>query len=353
MFLSALVAVPFIALGAPSAKDRAIQWRSAAESLTVQTSSSINQPAGGTPMNFKGTYCQAPGLKLRYEIFHLGKSFGQVQNGTTIMSWEGEGKHYAAFHGISTLAGPSPEAAPPINFTFPSILLDRSMAELKDPAWKVSGDELSKSGESQMGKFTIKLTVGAKGEPLKLFISMEGEVSYASTTTFSGHSTKPIPDSTFSLRPFLGWTPLFTPEPSRPLEVGSQTLGRRFTDGLSGRAVDLKEGALGRGAVVAFVDPECPASAKLMGRLNILKEALKKKDFSLKVVSLGASRPAWSGPVIWDQSGQIEKAFGVSSTPTFFSLDKKGVILGAWVSFVPGDEAKIAGILAPPVEKKD
>jgi len=353
MFLSLLAFAPTAVLGAPSVKDLAIRWRSTASHLSVSTSTMLLLDGAQSPLQLKGVFRQSPGLKQRYEVSYQGKSYGQVQSGQTVISWDGDSKQYATYNGVAQLGGPTPKAVTYVTFSFPALLVDRTLQGLKDPGWKVTGNELHRQDETQYGKFETRLTLGSQGEPLKLYVKVQGENSYESTTTFAGHSTKPIPDSVYSLRPFLGWTPMFVAEPNISLEVGAKAPLKKFRDGLSGRAFGLTDGAMGKGAALVFVDPDCPASARLMARLAPLREALKKKDLSLKVISVGPVKPAaWSGSVAWDQSGEIERAFSLASTPFFYSIDKKGVIAGAWLGFTAGEEAKIAGILAPPLPEK-
>lgn len=354
MFLSALVIAPTALMGAQSVKDLAIRWRSGAAHLSLATTSTLKLGGSTSPVQVTGTFKQSPGLRQRYEISYQGKSYGQVQNGTSVMSWNGDTKQYATYHGVDQLGGPTPLAPTLLNYSFPSALVDRTMRDLKDPAWKTKGSEMSRQGETQFGKYEYRLTFGPQGEPLKLFVKVEGEFSYEASTVFSSHSTQPVPEAVYSLRPFLGWTPLYVPEANMSLEVGSKAPSQKFRDGLTGRSFGLMDGALSKGAALAFVDPECPVSARLMARLNPLREALKKRGLSLKVISVGQSRPAsWSGAVAWDQSGEVERALKLASTPCFFGIDKKGVLVGAWLGFAAGEESKIAGILAPPEPKKD
>lgn len=354
MILSALAIAPTALMGAQSVKDLAIRWRSSASHLSVVTATSMKLGGSTTPVQITGTFKQSPGLKQRYEIFYQGRSYGQVQNGTTVMSWNGDTKQYASYNGVNQLGGPTPLAPTLLNYSFPAPLVDKTMRDLQDPAWKTKGNEMSRQGETQFGKYEYRLTFGPQGEPLRLFIKVEGEFSYESSTVFSAHSTQPIPDAVYSLRPFLGWTPLYVPEANISLEVGSKAPAKKFRDGMTGRSFGLMDGALSKGAALAFVDPDCPVSARLMARLAPLREALKKKGLSLKVISVGPVKPvAWSASVAWDQSGEIERSFSLASTPFLCSVDKKGVLAGAWLGFAAGEEAKIAGILVPQEPKKD
>lgn len=354
MILSALVIAPTALMGAQSVKDLAIRWRSGASHLSLATATSMKLGGSTTPVQVTGAFKQSPGLKQRYEIFYQGRSYGQVQSGTNVMSWDGETKKYATYTGVNRLGGPTPLAPTLLNYSFPTALMDRTMQDLKDPAWKTKGSEMSRQGETQFGRFEYRLTFGPQGEPLKLFVKVEGEFSYEASTVFSAHSTQPVPDGVYSLRPFLGWTPLYVPEANFSLEAGSKAPAKRFKDGLTGRSFGLMDGALGKGAALVFVDPECPVSVRLMARLAPLREALKKKGLSLKVISVGPVRPsAWAASVAWDQSGEIERAFSLASTPFLCSIDKKGVVAGAWLGFSAGEEAKIAGILVPREPEKD
>lgn len=46
-------------------------------------------------------------------------------------------------------------------------------------------------------------------------------------------------------------------------------------------------------------------------------------------------------PVLYDEGAEIAKLYGVSSMPSSYFIDKKGVLRLAHKGFFPGDEIKI------------
>lgn len=342
-----LVLAPLLILGAPGdAKDRLIKWRAAAPSLSFNQTVVLNVP-GRNPLTMKATYKQSPGLKLRYEVSAQGITFGQIQNGETVMATDSQAKKYVKYYMINVLSGPSPAAAPVLSQAFPNLFMEKDMRSLKGTAWKVAGESLTFEEESDAGKINIKLSIGPKGEPKSYEIKVEGETSYSATSTFSNISSAPIADSNYSLQPPLGWVPKFLKEPARPWDIGTKPKIRVYRDGLKGSTFDLTSAAMAQGTVVCLIAADCPVSARLVARLDALKAALKKEQLGLRVISLGSTKPtAWAGKVFWDQSGAVEKDLTPPSTPYFYTLDKKGVITSAWLGFVSGNEAKIASLLA-------
>lgn len=342
-----LVLAPLLILGAPGdAKDRLIKWRAAAPSLSFNQTVVLNVP-GRNPLTMKATYKQSPGLKLRYEVSAQGVTFGQIQNGETVMATDSQAKQYVKYYMINVLSGPSPAAAPVLSQAFPNLFMDKEMRSLKGTAWKVAGDSLTFEEQTDSGKINIKLSVGPKGEPKSYEIKVEGETSYSATSTFSNISYAPIADSNYSVQPPLGWVPKFLKEPARPWDIGTKPKIRVYRDGLKGSTFDLTSAAMAQGTVVCLIAADCPVSARLVARLDALKAALKKEQLGLRVISLGSTKPtAWAGKVFWDQSGAVEKDLTPPSTPYFYTLDKKGVITSAWLGYVSGNEAKIASQLA-------
>lgn len=342
-----LVLAPLLILGAPGdAKDRLIKWRAAAPSLSFNQTVVLGAP-GRTPLTMKATYKQSPGLKLRYEVTAQGITFGQIQNGETVMATNSQARKYAKYYMINVLSGPSPAAPPELSQAFPNLFMDKDMRSVKGDAWKVSGEFLTFEEQSDAGKINIKLSVGPKGEPKSYEIKVEGETSYSATSTFSNFSTAAIAASAYSVQPPLGWVPTFLKEPARPWDIGSKPKIRVYRDGLKGSTFDLTSAAMAQGTVVCLIAADCPVSARLVARLDALKAALKKEQLGLRVISLGSTKPtAWAGKVFWDQSGAVEKDLTPPSTPYFYTLDKKGVITSAWLGYVSGEEAKIASLLA-------
>lgn len=342
-----LVLAPLLILGAPGdAKDRLIKWRASAPSLSFSQKVVITTPRQG-PVSLAASYKQSPGLKLRYEVSLQGFTFGQIQNGETVLATDSQVKKYAKYYMINVLSGPSPSAPPFLSQAFPSLLSDINMNGIKVGPWKSQADSLTLEEESDIGKISIKVVVGPKGEPKSYDVKVEGESNYTASSTFSGFSTSAIPESTYSLQPPLGWVPQFLKERTRPWDIGSKPVTRVYKDGLKGSTFDLTSAALGQGTVVCLIAADCPVSGRLIARLAALKEELKKKQLGLRVVSLGSTKPtAWTGKVFWDQSGAVEKDLRPPSTPYFYTLDKRGIITSAWLGFVSGEEAKIAGILA-------
>lgn len=347
MSLSLVLAAPLLLLGAPGdAKDRLVKWRASANSLSFSQDVSLTVP-GRAPLKLKGEYRQASGLKLKYEVALQGYTFGQVQNGETVLATNGQAKQYVKFYQITALSPPSPAAPSFFSQVFPNLFMDKNMSGVKAANWKSQGDVITFEEQGQTGKVSIKLTVGPEGEPKNYEIKVEGETNYTAVSTFSQFSKSAIPDAAFSVQPPLGWVPTYIKEPTRPWDVGSKPPTRVYRDGLKGSSFDLTSAAMSNGSVVCLVAADCPASARLISRLGALTAALKKEQLGLKVVSLGETKPtAWAGKVFWDQSGAVERDLRPSATPYFYTLDKQGVITSAWFGFVSGEEAKIASILA-------
>lgn len=347
-----LVLAPLLILGAPGdAKDRFIKWRSSATSLSFTQAVTISAPNVQT-ISIKASFKQSPGLKLRYDAYFQSGALGQIQNGTVVMATNSQTKTYAKYYGIPRISGPSPSAPAMLSHAFPGVLTDPTLAAIRSNSWKVKGDTLSMTEETEMGEVSIKINVAKDGSIKGYEISMEGERPYSAKSTFSNISTAPIPDSTYSLRPPLGWVPQFIKEPARPWDIGSKPTVRVYRDGLKGSTFDLLSSAQAQGSVVCLVAADCPVSARLISRLDSLKAELSKKKLGLRIISLGSQKPtAWSGKVFWDQSGAVEKDLAPPSTPYFYTFDKKGVITSAWLGFVSGEEAKIATILAAKSEQ--
>lgn len=106
--------------------------------------------------------------------------------------------------------------------------------------------------------------------------------------------------------------------------------------GLDGQTVTLEAVRGKRATLLFFAATSCPFTVKEFPQLKALAADFQKHSVAVVIINRGEERekiaPVYNGavpglPVVWDQSGEICKAYGVDAAPFFFLLDAGGQIV--------------------------
>ena len=314
-----------------------------AEFLSVEFTSSTN---GSLPV--KGKYFwHKPSKRQKLVLEVAGQRREFIQEPEMVMTVNHNDKSYQEYGRIPMLVNPPPDD-PIILLSFPGVLLIPSMSSSPDAKWTVGEtkmvdghqiDEVTMTIEDRTGNFVLKFYVDEAGRLVRCITDRPTPAGKeVIDQRFFNYDTGDNGQRKIAADMPIGYMPETIPLATEVLTPGDTVDLGAWMDARTGKPFDIAKWSQGRRLVYVLTAADCGPSQQIEAALQELRPLLAKQKVELVEIILGKEKGDVAAKdkerkIFWDESGAIERAFGVRTTPYIFVTNDKGTILGGWSGF--------------------
>ncbi len=323
--------------------DRFKNYIARADFLSVEFTSSTN---GSLPV--KGKYWwHKPSKRQKLTLEVSGQRREFIQEPEMVMTVNHNGKTYQEYGRIPILVNPPPDD-PIILLSFPGVLLIPSMSSSPDAKWTagettmVDGhriDDVTMTIEDRTGNFVLKFFMDEAGRVVRCITDRPTPTGKEIIDQkFFNYDTGDNGQRKITASLPVGYMPETIPLAVEVLTPGDKTELGTWNDARTGKPFDVAKWSQGKRCVFVLTASDCGPSQQMEAALQELRPLLVKQNAELVEIVLGKEKGDLTAKdkgrrIFWDESGAIERAFGVRTTPYFFVTNDKGIVLGGWSGY--------------------
>ncbi|MCB0825545.1 MAG: hypothetical protein KDC26_05110 [Armatimonadetes bacterium] len=276
--------------------------------------------------------------------------FGYNQSHEAILAFDHRDASYVEYGPTDGFSSAPPGTA--ISFFYPSDLLQLITGALDNTEFKPIPKMNTYRGEFEavrtqyragQGVIQVDFAVDDLGQVVKL-ISRDAALpaQLQEVYEFTPFDRSPKQMGNLAAIP-NGYMPDILPIRSAPLVPGAKPPYSEWQNARTGKSDNVQRLRGTKNTIVLFSSPECKISPKLRTDLLKLQSELGKHNAEIIEVSIGKAKPKGEGkhPLYWDESGEIEKKWGIPVTPYVYITSKKGYIARAWAGYADSEFSRM------------
>ena len=276
--------------------------------------------------------------------------FGYYQSSQAILAVDHRDASYVEYGPTDRFSSAPPGTA--ISFFYPSDLLQLITGELDKSEFKPIPKMKTHRGEFEsvrtryaagQGVIEVDFAVDELGQVVKMVtrdvaLPAETQVAYE----FTPFDRSPKQMGNLAAIP-NGYMPDILPIRSAPLVPGAKPPYGQWQNARTGKTENVQRLRGTKNTIILFTSPECKISPKLRADLLKIHSELGKHNAEIIEVSIGKTKPKSDGKhsLYWDQSGEIEKKWGIPVTPYVYIASKQGFVARAWAGYAESEFSRM------------